>query len=221
MKTMNRVLFVFMVLGLVIACKPKGEATSAGEAGEVSTEAGTTYAVDVANSQILWEGTKVTGSHNGTVQLQSGELVMKDGELVGGNFTIDMNTITDLDLEDDWKANLENHLKGTSEDQQDDFFNVPAYPTAKFEITKATKLMNNEDANYVVNGNLTIKDTTKEIGFRALVEEENGMVTVSTPQFLIDRTEWGIQYRSSKFFDDLADKAINDEFGLKVELAAK
>lgn len=221
MKTMNRVLFIFMVLGLVIACKPKGDATEAGEAGEVSTEEGTTYTVDIGASQVLWEGTKVTGSHNGNVQLQSGELVMKDGDLVGGNFVIDMNTITDLDLEGNMKENLEMHLKGTSDGKEDDFFNVPQYPTAKFEITKATKLMNNEDANYVVNGNLTIKDTTKEIGFRALVEEENGVVTVSTPQFLIDRTEWGIQYRSSKFFDDLADKAINDEFGLKVELTAK
>jgi polyisoprenoid-binding protein YceI len=81
--------------------------------------------------------------------------------------------------------------------------------------------MNNEDANYVVNGNLTIKDITKGVSFRAKVDNANGMVSVSTPPFTIDRTEWDIKFRSTKFFEGLADKAINDDIGLQVQLMAK
>jgi polyisoprenoid-binding protein YceI len=152
--------------------------------------------------------------------VSDGTVAFEAGTLTGGSFTIDMNSITDLDLDGKMKENLENHLKGTVEGKEVDFFNVTKFPTAKFEITKATKLMNNEDANYVINGNLTMKDITKNVSFRAMVTEADGKVSVTTPQFTIDRTEWDIQFRSTKFFDDLKDKAINDEIGLKINLAA-
>lgn len=221
MKLFSKIAFLVVLMGLIASCKPSGEKVETSEAGEVSAVDGNAYSVDVAGSSLLWEGTKVTGKHNGTVNIQSGEVVLNEGDLVAGNFVIDMTTITDLDLEGDMKNNLENHLKGTVEGKENDFFNVNQYPTAKFEITNATKLMNNEDANYIVTGNLTIRDITKQISFRALVEENEGMVSVSTPPFVIDRTEWGIQFRSTKFFDDLKDNAIMDDFGLQVNLVAK
>lgn len=221
MKLFSKIAFLVVLVGLIASCKPSGEKVETSEAGEVSAVDGNAYSVDVAGSSLLWEGTKVTGKHNGTVNIQSGEVVLNEGDLVAGNFVIDMTTITDLDLEGDMKNNLENHLKGTVEGKENDFFNVNQYPTAKFEITNATKLMNNEDANYIVTGNLTIRDITKQISFRALVEENEGMVSVSTPPFVIDRTEWGIQFRSTKFFDDLKDNAIMDDFGLQVNLVAK
>jgi len=208
------------ILGFLASCGPKGEKAGAGDAGDVAEESGKEYAVNSATSQIMWEGSKVTGTHNGTVEISNGSISMEDGNLTGGNFTIDMSSIVDNDLDGDMKANLENHLKGTVEGKETDFFNVPKYPNAKFEITKATKLMNNEDANYVVSGNLTLKDVTKEISFRAMVNESNGKISVKTPQFTIDRTEWGIKYGSAKFFDGLKDKAIAEEIGLKVDLTA-
>ena len=60
---------------------------------------------------------------------------------------IDMNSITVLDLEGDYKANLEAHLKGTVDEKADDFFNVNQFPTANFEVTKIGELTNNPDAN--------------------------------------------------------------------------
>ncbi len=221
MKIIKRLSFFLLAIGLVISCKPKGDNAGAGDSEAVSAASGKEYNVNKATSILMWEAAKVTGKHNGTVNLSEGKVIIAEGLLVGGSFTLDMNTITDLDLEGDGKENLEKHLKGTAEGKEDDFFNVVKYPTAKFEITKATKLMGNDDANYVVNGNLTIKDVTKQISFRAMVTEEAGKVTVSTPQFLIDRTEWGVKFRSLKFFADVADKAISDEVGFIVNLSAE
>jgi hypothetical protein len=39
--------------------------------------------------------------------------------------------------------------------------------------------------------------------------------------FEIDRTEWDIKYGSGKFFKDLGDKVINDNFQISFDLKAK
>lgn len=220
MKILLKLSLVILMASFLASCGPKGEKAGAEDAQAIADASGKEYTVNTAGSTIMWEGVKVTGKHNGTIKVSDGTVAFEDGTLTGGSFTIDMTSITDLDLDGEMKANLENHLKGTVEGKEADFFNVTKYPTAKFEITKATKLMNNEDANYVINGNLTIKDITKNVSFRAMVTEADGKVSVTTPQFTIDRTEWDINFRSTKFFDDLKDKAINDEIGLKINLSA-
>lgn len=220
MKILLKLSFMVVLLSFLASCGPKGEKAETGEAQEVEAATGKEYAVNTANSSIMWEGTKVTGSHNGTIDISEGVILMEDGKLTGGTFTIDMNSIKDLDMPEDKRANLENHLKGTVEGKESDFFNAPKYPTAKFEITKATQLLNNEEGNYVVTGNLTLKDITKSVSFKAMVTEANGKVMVNTPQFTIDRTEWNIKFRSAKFVDDIKDKAISDEIGLKINVTA-
>jgi len=212
---------LFFVLAFVFSCKPSGDKAETSEAGEVANAEGKTYAVQTGSSQIMWEASKVSGTHNGTVNIDGGKLVMDDGKLTGGNFTIDMTTINVLDLEGDQKNNLEAHLKGTVDEKKTDFFNVREYPNANFEMTKATQLLNNADANYIISGNLKLKDQTKQITFKAMVNESNGTITATTPQFTIDRTEWGIKYGSATFFDGLKDNAINDEVGLRINLSAK
>ena len=67
---------------------------------------------------------------------------------------------------------------------------------------------------------MTLKDITKEVGFKASVSNIDGKLVVVTPQFTINRTDWGIKYGSASFFDNLADKAIDDNFGLKISLNA-
>lgn len=209
-----------MAAAMIVSCKPKGEKAEASAAGEVAEAQGKEYKIDAASSKLMWEGAKVTGKHNGTINVSEGNVVFTDGTLSGGAFTIDMASLQDLDQEGNMKTNLENHLKGTVEGKETDFFNVPKYPTSKFEITKVSKVMNNDDANYLVYGNLTIKEVTKEINFRANVNMVDGKVVVNTPPFTIDRTEWGIKFGSAKFFDGLKDKAINDEIGLQVSVTA-
>jgi len=213
---------ILLVLVLAFSCKSSGDKTEAKAAGEVAEATGMKFSVDANASKVLWAGAKVTGKHNGDVKVSNGEVAMSNGKLTGGNFTIDMTSVNTLDLEGDQKQYLDSHLMGTGEDSKaDDFFNAKKYPTATFEITKATQLMNDENANYIVAGNLTMKDVTKQITFKANVMKEGDMVSVKTPEFKIDRTEWGIKYNSASFFDGLKDKAINNDMSLQVMLVAK
>jgi len=172
----------------------------------------TSYKVDLASSNIVWKGYKVTGEHSGTVKLKNGNLQFTDGKLSGGSFEVDMTTITNIDMEGGTAAKLVGHLKS------DDFFGVEKYPTAKFAITRAIPV--DTKGNYKLIGNLTIKETTKEIKFPASLTEGNGQVTASG-KITIDRSDYNVRYGSGSFFDNLGDKTIYDEFDLDVTLVAK
>ncbi|GAB4244604.1 MAG: YceI family protein [Ekhidna sp.] len=167
--------------------------------------------VNVDESTVEWVGKKVTGQHNGTIQLQGGRLEMDDnGNLTGGIFTIDMSSITCLDLSGEYKGKLEGHLKS------DDFFGVEKYPTSTFTITKAVP---QGPGKYKIVGNITIKGTTEEIQFPANVEVKDGKVT-ATADITIDRSKFDVRYGSGSFFDNLGDKTIYDNFDLSVKLVA-
>ncbi len=170
------------------------------------------YKADVASSVIVWKGYKVTGEHTGTVKLKNGELQFTDGKLTGGSFEVDMNTITCTDLEGATAEKLVGHLKS------DDFFGVQKYPIARFVITKA--FPTDTKGNYRIAGNITIKETTKEIRFNAFVTESSGQVK-ATGKMTIDRSEFNVRYGSGSFFDNLGDKTIYDEFDLNVTVVAK
>ena len=172
----------------------------------------TTYRVDTQSSNIVWTGYKVTGNHTGTVKVKSGTLTTDNGVLTGGSFEVDINSITDTDLEGEWAAKLVGHLKS------DDFLGAATYPTATFVITRA--IPQDSKGNYKVIGNLTIKGITKEVKFFANVAEANGMVNASG-KMTIDRSEFNMRYGSGSFFDGLGDKTIYDEFDLQISLVAK
>jgi polyisoprenoid-binding protein YceI len=219
--------FKFQLLMLCFAflsfasCKQtSGEKADVSDAAEVAEQQGVDYAVDVNNSMLNWEGSKPTATHTGTINLNEGSISVSDGKVTGGSFTIDMNSIVVTDLEGDQKAYLESHLKGDNEDKADDFFNVKKYPTATFEITKVTDLVNDPEATHLVYGNLTLKETVKEVGFKANVQMQDGTIMVNTPAFTIDRTQWGIKYGSPSFFENLKDKAISNDIGLTINLTA-
>lgn len=172
------------------------------------TEDVKTLKIDAASSSLNWAGHKIGGTHSGTINIKSGDLQFKGDKLVGGEFVIDMTTITDTDMEGGYAKKLEGHLKS------DDFFGVEAHPTATFKITKVG---GGKDGNYTVAGDLTIKGITNAITFDALVSEE-GMNFVSTAKFKVDRSKFNVKYGSSSFFDNLKDKAIDDEFDMEVKL---
>ncbi|MEM0941695.1 MAG: YceI family protein [Bacteroidota bacterium] len=164
--------------------------------------------VDIESSTVKWIGKKVTGQHNGTITLQGGKLEMDEGKLVGGLFTIDMASINCEDLSGGSKGKLENHLKS------EDFFGVTKYPTATFVITKVVP---QGPGKYKIVGDITIKDTTEEIQFPAMVEENDGKV-IAKADIIIDRSKFNVRYGSGSFFDNLGDKTIYDDFELSIEL---
>jgi len=160
--------------------------------------------VKVKESNITWVGKKITGSHEGTIQLSEGVLEFTNEKLSGGNFVIDMTTIEVTDLETgNGKEKLEGHLNS------DDFFGTENYETATFNITNVS----GKSPNYKVTGDLTIKGKTIPKTFDMLVTD-----TSATANFEIDRTKFDIRYGSASFFDNLKDKAINDDFEMNVNL---
>ena len=159
--------------------------------------------VNISESTINWTGHKVTGQHEGTIQLQEGQLHFDGKTLVGGNFVMDMTTINTTDLEGEWKGKLDGHLKS------DDFFGVANHKTATLKFTKVT----GKGSNYKVDADLTIKGITNPISFNLEVLDGTAVTKLK-----IDRTKYNIKYGSASFFDGLKDKAISNEFDLKVSL---
>ncbi len=155
-------------------------------------------------SKVVWKGYKVTGSHEGTIDIESGFLTFEDDKLVGGEFVVDMTSINTTDLEGDYKGKLDGHLKS------DDFFGVENHPKATLVFTKVEASGKNA---YSVTGDLTIKGKTSPITFVLSIYGNK-----ATASLKVDRTTYDVRYGSTSFFDGLKDKAIYDEFDLVTDL---
>ena len=149
-------------------------------------------------SKVFWKGYKVSGSHEGTINLQSGFLTFNEDKLTGGEIVIDMTTLTSTDLEGEYKGKLEGHLKS------DDFFGVETYPTATLVFKNVEVSGKN---SYTVIGDLTLKGKTNSITFNISIYGSKASVSLK-----IDRSKYDVKYGSASFFDGLKDKVIYDEF---------
>lgn len=176
------------------------------------TSKNTEYKVDTQQSKITWVGRKVTGEHSGTISIVNGKLFWDGKNLKGGSFDIDVASIKNTDLTDE-----ENNQKLVGHLKSDDFFSAEKYPTATLVITKVTPIGQNQSQ---VKGNLTIKGITKEIQFPATVQETGNQIHAKA-KIMVDRTKYDIQYGSGSFFENLGDKAIDNEFELHVNLVAE
>jgi polyisoprenoid-binding protein YceI len=167
--------------------------------------------VNTAASKVEWIGRKVTGKHNGTINIKEGVLQIKDGILLGGSFVIDMTSIKVLDMTGEYAAKLEGHLKS------DDFFASDVYPTSKLIITQANA---KGDGKFEVKGNLTIRDVTKPVTFFTQLTPD-GKKYKATTNITIDRAHYNVKYGSDSFFEGLGDKTIYDEFDLAITLVTE
>ena len=168
----------------------------------------------VSNSKSLvdWIGRKVTGAHNGTIAIKEGHIVLSDGTLTEGRFVIDTRSIIILDVTDPaTNAQFAGHLAS------DDFFSSEQYPEAVFQTTRVA--LRGHDA-YHITGNLTIKGITHPVTFDAQLNISSPVVR-ATGKITIDRTLYGIKFRSGNFFKDLGDTLIYNEFDLHINLIAE
>ncbi len=159
--------------------------------------------IDISESTIEWIGKKITGQHAGTIDFESGYLTFEAQELVGGFFVVNMNSINVTDLEGEGKANLEGHLKS------EDFFGVAENPTSQLVFTE----VKGSAGNYQITADLTIKEIIAPVQFELNLTENTGSAS-----FVIDRTKYDIRYGSASFFNNLKNKAIDNEFELLVSL---
>ena len=221
MKNKLTLLLLSAALTAGVSCKKdttnEAETKDAVEAADTGAEA-QNYTVDTQNSIINWTGSKPTGKHTGTIKLHEGQFYVSNDSVTGGAFAIDMKSITVTDLQPgDGKEDLENHLKGISdEEKQDHFFNTTKYPNGKFEITK----VGTENGKTIVEGNLTLKDVTKNIKFPAVITVANNTVSLESEPFKINRVLWNVNYSSKSVFDNLGNQYIDDDIELKVSVKA-
>jgi polyisoprenoid-binding protein YceI len=156
-------------------------------------------------SSVSWKGEKVTGSHEGTIMINSGFLKFEKKKFIGGEFEIDMTSLVCTDLSGEYKGKLEGHLKA------DDFFGVSKFPISTLEITK-TKLKKGN--TYECTAEITIKGKTEIITFNTDINIDSAVAKIK-----IDRTKFDIKYGSGSFFKGLGDNMIYDEFDLNINLS--
>ncbi len=165
----------------------------------------------VVSSDVHWWGYKIAkteaSSHDGTVNVKSGSVAVKNNQLVGGSFVLDMTSINATDLQGEYQQKLNGHLKNG------DFFEVDKFPTAVFKITSVKK---GEAGKSIVSGNLTAKGKTNAVSFPATVTVANGTVSLVSDKFTIDRQKWNISYKSA-----MQDVVVKDDIDLVVKLTAK
>ena len=83
------------------------------------------------------------------------------------------------------------------------------------------RLMVEEEGQAMLQGNLTIKEETKNIAFPVKISNDGEMIEITSEEFTIDRTKWNVNYGSKSVFDGLGDKFINDEIVLQINIRAK
>ena len=168
--------------------------------------------VNKNNSTVIWTGSKPTGSHTGNVSIKSGYLTFDHGRLVGGNFTIDMTSITCTDIEKESKNKyFVDHLK------DEDFFDVTEFPEANLNIKKVKRLNAQE---YEMSGEMTIKGITNDLTFTSEVKL-TGNSYLAIAKIIIDRTKYGVEYKSANVFKNLGDKFIYDEIEFDIFLVSE
>lgn len=201
-------LTIIAIGAAVVSCKKKADEAVTTEAEEVakSEATSTKYMVNTDESVIEWTGYKPTGSHVGTIKIESGVFTVNDQALESGTFIIDMNTIADSEA----NARLEGHLKSA------DFFEVETYPSSAFEVTGFEMV----EGKAMLSGNLKMKDTQNNVTFPVTVTQDGDTFTLTSEMFTIDRSKWNVKYGSKSFFSDLGDKFINDDIELKISVKA-
>ena len=162
--------------------------------------------INLESSFIKWTGEKITGeTHYGTLKFISGKLDFSSDKINGGEFVVDMNSLSVDDLTGRGKASLEGHLVS------DDFFSVDKHSTASLVILSAKKESN---GSFRAKGNLEIKGITNEVVVIFIPASEK-----MTAKLIFDRSKFNVRYGSDSFFDNLGNRLILNDVVLEVSLS--
>lgn len=164
--------------------------------------------LDTSISSLKWTGKELsTNEHYGSLIFKSGNLILKDNKPLKGKFVVDMTSLKNLDLPEDYRPKLEGHLKS------DDFFSVSKFPEAYLEMESVTKRSEN---NFEIKGSLTIKEIKHPITFTLLNNDDNWEANL-----VFDRSKYDVRFRSGSFFENLGDKLIYDDIVVETKLVFK
>lgn len=229
-------LLLFLASGLVLAACDTSVNADKAEVGApvkalATVPASEVYVIDTAKSTVTWIGAKLTGRHNGVLEITEGQLTMDNNLLTGGTVAFDMQRARSDDKSIDEASNkkLTTHLRSA------DFFDVERYPTARFELVSITpydstkvqqptqpphapdKNLRVQGCTHYLTGNLTIKDKTKSVRFPAKVTLQDSLLKARA-NFNINRTDWGLIYRADK---SLGNQTIHPDVNIGIDLTAR
>jgi polyisoprenoid-binding protein YceI len=209
---MRNLIITAAIIGTLASCAdaPNGEKATTTDTQAASAATGTTYNVN-NSSTVGWYGATPTHGHDGTFGVSAGTLSVENGNITGGNFTIDVTKMTITDKDTNGSYELVGHMLSP------DFFDATKYTTAKFVVTKCEVLANDSNATHTISGNLTLKDSTKNVSFPAKVTVTPDMIS-AIAKFNIDRTQWGMFYGNDK---SLKDKFIYPEVKISLNITGK
>ena len=219
MKYLNSLIAVLFIA--LSSCSTEGESSSNVLVENNSQEVASMiipdgmYMLTKVESVIIWTAKKINGSgHTGTISTTNGKMKVMDGEIKGGIMTIDMNTFTCTDLEGEDKEGFESHLKS------EDFLDVEKFPTSDIKIISVSK----QKDKLISQIKLQMHGSTVEYETPILIKEkdlEDGTIAYEiSGELEIDRTKHKINYGSGSFFDNLGDRAINDNVHIKFVFTA-
>lgn len=173
------------------------------------------YSVKPSDATITWTGRKVVLKNwidSGKINLKEMVFEVKDGKISSNKFIIDMTSIAGVSTgAGGGQDKLTTHLKSA------DFFDVVTFPTSTF-VAKEFTASTTKPGLFIVKGDLTIKGTTNEISIPATINYSDGKTLVIKGTATVDRTLWNIQYGSGKFFKNLGDNVIADNFTLDFDI---
>ena len=151
-----------------------------------------TWTIDPSHSEVKFEITHmvistVSGNFKTFSIVLGGNPTEKDFSKATVTASIEVKSInTNNEMRD-------GHLQGA------DFFDAPNHPEIKFVSTSFVKLNDNE---YEINGNLTIRETTKPVTFKTIyhgaMKDQKGKVHVGFQSTLvINRFDYGLKWSAA------------------------
>lgn len=164
-----------------------------------------TYQLIQEESQLQWKGYLAHNGYSlgGSFDLKNGVLEYRDGTFVNGDFEADLSQLRAED------ADLEEHLKG------EDFFHTAQYPKASFQLEA---LVPTKDKNqYTALGTFTILGKTLQVEFPVFLKQQRKKLHLKALVHL-NRTQFGMYYKSPSVEIDLGPEAIADIFDLNLDL---
>lgn len=176
------------------------------------------YGIDTEKSVFEWSGRNINNRHHGRIAFSAGEIVMANGRPLSGRIVLDMNSIANIDLQDEgWRAMLLRHLKS------EDFFDVDRYPTVTFELRGAAAIDTATPGtpNMEISGVLTIKEITRSISFPAIIAPQEDGTLKAHAALNLDRTLWNVCYGSGKLYERLGMHLVNDLISVEMFIVAR
>ena len=200
-------------VGLTVS-PPSGAARRAAADVPVATAGGPpdSLVVNSRASTIRWKSARpgARDSSAGSVNIESGLLVIRHEKLTSGTFTIDMRRVAMAGAPTIVPASW----RGRDPRLVGELIDVVRHPRAVFRSTDATRI---GQARWRVTGDLTMNDVTRPVTFDADVAWPETGHMVATSSFSIDRRDWRVPNAPAEKVQD----AGGDSIELSITLDAR